>query len=598
MWKARAAARLSSRLLALVFIVTTLLAPVDLPLLAGKASGDDRVTAIVQLDEAPLARLIEGDQPPPGRPLLDWRTGVLREKPIRPRAKLDDPASKRYLQYLRGKQSRLERDVAAIAPEAVVRARFSTVLNGVAVTLPISKLSSLSRMPGVKAISLAQRFSPMLDQSVPLIAAPALWGRLGGPSNAGLGQKIAIIDTGIDQTHPFLWDPSLAFTSPTGFDPGDTNYTSNKVIVAKAYPPPGISFTPYAAQGHGTHVAGIAAGIDGYVTGGVTLSGVAPKAFLMSYNVFGPYYEADSAQIIQAIEDAVADGADVVNLSLGGPATSLADDPLVTAVRNAISAGVVFAIAAGNQGAVGTINSPGVTPEAITVGATTKADEMAYFSSRGPSVDLSIKPDLVAPGMSIYSSVPHGYFAFKNGTSMATPHVAGAAALLRQLHPDWTPAQVKSALVNTSVFTTTATLNNASVMDRGAGRIDLAAAASPGLTIDPPSTSFYFRAVQPDGFATTKEFRVAAEADGGGTWSLAVTQTATTSGLSASLSNSSLTIAPNGTGTISLALAASAGAMTGVYEGYVSLSNGAKSLRIPYWIRLVSYQLWLPRVSD
>src|SRR5439155_1398971 len=274
-----------------------------------------------------------------------------------------------------------------------------------------------------------------------------------------------------------------------------------------------VAFDAQARQDHGSHVSGIAAGVANTCAPfvGCTMSGVAPKAFLGSYNVFpGNVTDASSADIAMAVDAAVADGMDVLNLSLGGTPTS--HDPLVTAVDNAVDAGVIVAIAAGNAGpGPATIEWSGIADKIITIGARTdptamaqdgtpnpptipaamvyrhnglamasastttvsidgtarqefftdgpSADILAGFSSVGPAmiknqVLREVKPDVVAPGVNVYSSIlmtscaQPPCFAFFQGTSMATPHVAGSAALIKQLHPNWSPEQVKSALEN------------------------------------------------------------------------------------------------------------------------------------------------------
>src|SRR6266705_3966080 len=191
-----------------------------------------------------------------------------------------------------------------------------------------------------------------------------------------------MIDSGIDQTHPFLTDNSL--TVPAGFPKCDAvdsavgtpdtqcNFVSNKVIVAKVFETL-TSFDAHAAQAHGSHVSGIAAGVANTCAPfvGCTLSGIAPKAFLGNYNVFpGNVLSASSHDIAKAVEAAVADGMDVLNLSLGG--TARPSDVLVNAVNSAVDAGVVVAIAAGNAGpGPGTVESPGIAVKVITVGAST-----------------------------------------------------------------------------------------------------------------------------------------------------------------------------------------------------------------------------------
>ena len=159
-----------------------------------------------------------------------------------------------------------------------------------------------------------------------------------------------------------------------------------------------------------------------------------------------------------AIEAAVADGMDVINMSLGEPEIEPSRDIVVQALAAAARAGVVPVVSAGNDYedfGRGSVSSPGTAPDAITVAAvsTTRSgaeDIVADFSSSGPTpLSLQLKPEVRAPGVSIVSAAPGGSWTPLSGTSMAAPHVAGAAALLLQRHPTWTPAQVKSALALT-----------------------------------------------------------------------------------------------------------------------------------------------------
>src|SRR5205814_8061598 len=167
-----------------------------------------------------------------------------------------------------------------------------------------------------------------------------------------------------------------------------------------------------------------------------------------------------SPEIAAGLEPAVKDGMNVINLSLGEPEIQPQRDIVVKAIDAAAAAGVVPVIAAGNEfgdAGRGSVGSPGSAPDAITVAASTEgdngpADVIAGFSSSGPSpTSLQMKPDVTAPGVDILSSLPPNQWSNHDwsGTSMASPHVAGAAALLKERHPSWTVAQVKSALEST-----------------------------------------------------------------------------------------------------------------------------------------------------
>ena len=188
---------------------------------------------------------------------------------------------------------------------------------------------------------------------------------------------------------------------------------------------------------------------------------------------------------------------DVVNLSLGEPEIAPSRDLVVAAIDGAAAAGVVPVIAAGNSfddGGRGTISSPGSAAQAITAAAVTKQLVVADFSSSGPTpISLAMKPDVAAPGVDITSSVPphYGTWALFSGTSMAAPHVAGAVALLRQRHPDWTVEQFKSALVLTGGPVVLAAGGAEAPTSReGGGLIDVPAANDPLVFASPADLSF------------------------------------------------------------------------------------------------------------
>ncbi|WP_443080697.1 S8 family peptidase [Streptomyces sp. PTD5-9] len=307
-----------------------------------------------------------------------------------------------------------------------------------------------------------------LDKSVPQIGAPTAW----KAGYTGKGVKIAVLDTGVDDTHPDL---------------------KGQVLAAKNFSAASDTKDRY---GHGTHVASIATG-TGAKSGG-KFKGVAPEAKLLAGKVLDDSGFGDDSGILAGMEWAVAQGADVVNLSLGGEDTP-GIDPLEEAV-NKLSAdkGVLFAIAAGNEGDdPGTVGSPGSADAALTVGAVDDNDQLADFSSRGPRVgDGAIKPDVTAPGVDITAAAapgsviereegqnPAGYLTI-SGTSMATPHVAGAAALLKQQHPDWKYTELKGAL-------TASTKPGAyTPFQQGSGRIAVDRAIAQTVVADPVSVNF------------------------------------------------------------------------------------------------------------
>ncbi|MEV4877904.1 S8 family peptidase [Streptomyces cyaneofuscatus] len=287
---------------------------------------------------------------------------------------------------------------------------------------------------GIDRVWLDGKRKVTLDRSVAQIGTQAAW----SAGYTGKGVKIAVLDTGVDGTHPDL---------------------KGKIVAAKNF---STSGDLKDRIGHGTHVASIAAG-SGAKQGG-KFKGVAPDAKLLAGKVLGDDGYGDDSGILAGMEWAVAQGADIVNLSLGGMDTPEVD--ALEAAVNKLSAtkGVLFAIAAGNEGSgAGTVGSPGSADAALTVGAVDVKDKLAGFSSRGPRVgDGAVKPDVTAPGVDITAASapgseiaqevgesPAGYLTI-SGTSMATPHVAGAAALLKQQHPEWTYTQLKSVLASST----------------------------------------------------------------------------------------------------------------------------------------------------
>ena len=211
--------------------------------------------------------------------------------------------------------------------------------------------------------------------------------------------------------------------------------------------------------------------------------------------------DGNSPELVAAIEAAVADGMDVINMSLGEPEIEPSRDIVVQALAAAARAGVVPVVAAGNdfdEFGRGSVSSPGSAPDAITVGAVTTTrggpdDVVASFSSSGPTpLSLRLKPEVSAPGVSILSAAPGARYATLSGTSMAAPHVAGAVALLLQRHPTWTPAQVKSALALTGdeAFADDLKTEELSTTRGGGGVIDLPRADNPLVFAAPVALSF------------------------------------------------------------------------------------------------------------
>jgi subtilisin family serine protease len=533
----------------------------------------------------------------------------LAEAPLLHRAgrglSLGAPRSAAYLRSLASAQSVVAERVERAIPGSFVRWRYGVVVNGFALVLPGDETTRLAAVPGVAGVYPSLHYRPLLDRTPSQIGAPALWGP--NLSTAGNGIKIGILDDGIDQTHPFF-DPS-GFTMPPGFPKGQRRYTTAKVIVARAFPPPSTTYAgarlPFDPRlsFHGTHVAGIAAGDPGTPARGFTgtprLNGIAPKAYLGNYKVLGvptPSVGPDgnSPEIVAGIEAAVRDGMDVLNMSFGEPAIAPSRDIVVRAVDAAAAAGVVPVAAAGNDFddfGFGSITSPGNAPRAITAAAVTSSrnsppDVVADFSSAGPSpLSLGFKPDVAGPGVNVLSAQPGSRWAIFSGTSMASPHVAGGAALLRERHPSWTVAQIKSALVLTGdpAFTSDKRTAEVSTTREGGGVIDLPRADDPELFAAPTDLSF---GLLRRGRSAARTVRLTDAGGGAGAWAASVAEQSRASGVTVSVP-----VSVNVPGSFAVRTSIGRGAAEGEQTGFVLLTRGTVRRRIPYWFRVEAPRL-------
>jgi subtilisin family serine protease len=290
--------------------------------------------------------------------------------------------------------------------------------------------SGPSLADGIKAIHLDGKVKATLDSSVPYIHAPEAWAK----GYTGKGVTVAVLDTGIDDTHPDV----QGHISPdsTSFVPGEEVFTDQ--------------------HGHGTHVASTVAG-TGAASGGVN-RGVADGATLLIGKVLGGADgSGQDSWIIEAMEWA-GKRAPIVSMSLGSYEASDGKDLMSEALNSiAEETGALFVVAAGNNGAPESVGSPGAAADALTVGSVDDpSGALSYFSSQGPlSRSGALKPDLTGPGSDVTAarsadSPGEGSYITMSGTSMATPHVAGAAAIVKQQHPEYTAAQLRAALVSTT----------------------------------------------------------------------------------------------------------------------------------------------------
>ncbi|GGF21871.1 minor extracellular protease vpr [Halobacillus andaensis] len=487
--------------------------------------------------------------------------------------------------------STFKNHVASRLPRLEIVAEYETIFNGVAVKGMPSELEKISRLKEVANQYPVQTYTTqeevLAEPSLPLTTDVV---RPNTPYS-GKGVKVGVIDTGVDYTHPDL----------------EGNYQGGFDLVDFDDDP--METTEDGATLHGTHVAGII-GADG------EMKGVAPDVDLYAYRALGPGGMGTSVQVIAAIEEAVEDGMDIINLSLGNDVNG-PDWPTTKAVERAIELGTTVIVAAGNAGPdTWTIGSPATSENAITVGASSLPTEqslltisgedrqipirilqgskpwnlakkypliemegdqvegvtgkivlmrrggtsfaekaqhayqkgaealmiinhtneplhgsieglnlpipvaavskeegewllekglaedqwvdtvteevdhgIAPFSSRGPvTSSWSVKPDILAPGVNVVSTVPGGYQALQ-GTSMAAPHIAGVAALLKEAYPEWTPLDIKQSLMSSADL-----LQQKGVplppTEQGAGYVDTEAAIQPELWIDPGALNF------------------------------------------------------------------------------------------------------------
>ncbi|MEU0002981.1 S8 family serine peptidase [Streptomyces sp. NPDC006314] len=442
-------------------------------------------------------------------------------------------------------------------------------LNADAVQTPVEDTAELwdavtngdSTASGIAHVWLDGVRKAALDKSVPQIGAPTAW----AAGYTGKGVKVAVLDTGVDATHPDLKD---------------------QVIEAR-------NFTTAADAtdhfGHGTHVASIVAG-TGAKSGG-KYKGVAPDAKILNGKVLDDTGSGDDSGILAGMEWAASQGAAVINLSLGGYDTPEVD-PLEAEV-NKLSAekGVLFAIAAGNEGPQ-SIGSPGSADAALTVGAVDKKDKLADFSSTGPRAgDGAIKPDVTAPGVDITAAAakgsvidqevgekPEGYLTI-SGTSMATPHVAGAAAILKQEHPDWSYAELKGALTGSTKG------GKYTPFEQGSGRIQVNKAIKQSVIAEPVSVSFGVQQwPHTDDKPVTKKLTYRNLGDKDVTLALAGTATNPKGAAAPSgffkLAATRLTVPAHGKASVGFTVNTKlGGTVDGAYSAYVTATGGGQTIR-------------------
>lgn len=498
-----------------------------------------------------------------------------------------------------GDPNEVQAQIAQVLPNSHFRKTFQSLFTGFSMQVKKADLALLEDIAGIKRVDPLRTYEATLDESVPFIGGDDVRGKLDerGQRLTGKGIKIAVIDTGIDYNHPDL----------------KRNYKGGFDVIDKDSDPMETTKEQGLSTIHGTHVAGI-------IAANGKIKGVAPEAEIYAYRALGPGGKGTTEQVIEAIEKAVEDGVDIINLSLGNTVNG-PDWPTSIALDKAVEKGIVAVTSNGNSGPnMWTVGSPGTSLKAISVGASTpplkvpyltfekeereialnmmvgskpwtykrdylikevgigrseemvdvknklvlikrgvipftekaktaelagaigviiynntpgqfmgalemqldipvvsiskedgewlkdkldvkeknylrtiyrkEEDQIASFSSRGPVThSWGVKPDVVAPGVAIDSTIPKGYLGL-NGTSMSAPHVAGTAALVKQAHPDWTPDEIKAAIMNTAKPIQDRDGTPYSPHEQGTGRIQIAKAVQAETLVYPATVGF------------------------------------------------------------------------------------------------------------
>jgi subtilisin family serine protease len=535
-----------------------------------------------------------------GEPSGAVQGALLRAEPSR---RLSDLASHRLVAESRAEIARQQR-TARTAIEARggrVLSALDTTLN--ALIVESSSAETLRAIPGVLRVTQDRLVHARLDHALPLNGVINAINRVGA-DKAGAGIRVAILDSGIDASHPGFQDDTLV--PPDGFPrtSSDTNqkHVSNKVIVARSYESladGGYGGDARDRNGHGTNAACAAACVNHNAPVG-RISGAAPKAFLGSYKVLGDNGSGPTSAILNGIDDAVKDGFDVLNLSLGDELTGKPEDDVqVKALNKAAEAGAIIVCAAGNEGPDdNSINSPGFAEKVISVGSSandrtfddsanptpSNPNRISDFSSRGPSLSVNLKPDMVAVGDNFYTASstvkdPQTYYTVTQGTSFATPTVAGAAAVLKSARPGLTAAQYRSLLVNSSTGLSGSDSNPIPVRSQGAGRLNLVASLDQPVAIEPVSINFR----QGDGSPNLKRDLTVTNVGSAAVNLTLTVQSFDGKNVPVIEGKPTAPLPPQAAGTITVQFSGSA--ITGESQGLILIANDANAVvaRVPYW---------------
>ncbi|MGP8336902.1 MAG: S8 family serine peptidase [Methanosarcinaceae archaeon] len=439
------------------------------------------------------------------------------------------------------------------------------IVNMISAKVAAHDIDDIAARPDVKKVWLDREIKliePKSAMSSPdygdgQIGAPQVWS-IGYNGN---GMKIAILDTGIDSTHPDLDGGKVV---------AENDFTDDS--------------TTDDLNGHGTHCAGIAAGKLNSIT---SISGVAPGASLINAKVLNKIGTGYISWIINGIEWSMDQDADILSMSLGGwQMDGTASDPLCLAVTNAVNDGYVVVIAAVNAGpGDSTIGSPAVAYGAIAVAASDINNEIMRWSSKGPTGDGRVGIDVAAPGYNIISTSAgwetgdntNNNYTVKSGTSMACPHVAGAAALLLEAYPDLTPKEVEGVLMNAADDV------GYGIPEQGAGRLNVTAAyhalANGTLVNDP---QWFVGRVHQGNYTNT--FTAYNQNDSA--VDVNITGSSGDAGDWITLDTANLSVLANGANTFSVTMNVT-NTVPGIYSGSITVSDGRSNITIPISVNVM-----------
>ncbi len=440
---------------------------------------------------------------------------------------------------------------------------YTRLFNGMAVEVPKVHVSFLKQLPEVVRVYPNEEVHPDIDDSVPLINGDDVWPLTNdtGAKITGKDVLVSVVDSGIDYDHPDLGG---------GFGPG--------YRVVGGYDYINNDPDPMDDMFHGTHCAGII-GANG------SKKGVAPDVKFLAYKIFNAIGGGgDWGNVIAAIEasadpdgdPATDDAADVISMSLGGGGDP--DSPICQASDNAFMAGIIVVSSAGNSGpGNGTIGAPACSRRTIAVGSTDKSDDIVYLSSRGPSSILAIKPNILAPGDRIDSTMPGGGYSEKSGTSMACPHVSGVAALVIQAHRDWDQNVTRAAVINTAVDL------GYHVNWEGTGRVEAYEAVNAEAVIIPDSVSFGIVDVKEVMWYKEEELKIVNTLDSPSSYDIQISMDPKP-GVSVTLNTSHVELAPEQTAYFKLNITLdNSQALEYCYEGRILANSTTENLSVPFF---------------